>query len=127
MYPETTKTAKPWKIKFSVNFGTEREVDGELGNIHSMTCTCSMACAYCKTPCKHILALMVHKVDTYRGRATYPKKRSLPAASDSSGEPEVVVDKKRKLENDAPKPSTVKRARALPDEVVGALNLIKPL
>ena len=33
-------------------------------------------------------------------------------------------DKKRKLQNDAPKPSTVKR-QAIPDDVVDALKLTK--
>ena len=91
VYPETTKSSKPWKIKFSVAFGTEREVHGEKGNIFKMSCTS----AYCKMPCKHVLTVMIHKVDCH---ASNPRKRSLPTISDSSEEPGTRKRKRNRKE-----------------------------
>ena len=87
MYPETTKSAKPWKIKFSVPFGTEREVFGEKGNIFKMSCTS----VYCKMPCKHVLAVMIHKVDCHGNATNSTRKRSLPTTSDGFEKPGTGV------------------------------------
>ncbi len=87
VYPETTRSAKgkPWKIKFSVAFGTEREMQGEKGNIFKMSCTS----VYWKMPCKHVLTVMIHKVDCH---ASNPRKRSLPTTSDGFEKPGTAVE-----------------------------------